>query len=119
MPVEAVQSDVGQQRGNDAPLWRALPRGLEHAILHHPGLEKFFDQIENVTVGDFGPQSCHNDAVGKVVKEPLDVGIEYVRVPGAMKFQDFFHGHVTVAAWPEPVRVVVKQPIEDRTTGGA
>ena len=89
--------------------------GLEHAVLHHPGLEKFFDQIENVAVGDLAPQRRHDDVVGKVVEEPLDVGIEYVRVPVPMEFQDFFHGHVTVAAGPEPVRVVMKHPIEDRT----
>ena len=31
-----------------------------------------------------------------------------------MEFEDFAHGHMAVATGPEPVRVVVKQPLEER-----
>ncbi len=36
-------------------------------------------------------------------------------VPLLMEFQDFLHGHVAAAAWPEPIRILVKQPLEERT----
>ena len=81
LPVEAVQSDVGKQGGYDPSLRRAHRGRLEHALLHHPGLEKSFDQIENVAVGHFRGHSGHDDAMRQVVKEPLDVGVEHMGVP--------------------------------------
>ena len=50
----------------------------------------------------------------EVIKEPLDVSIEHMRVPLPMKFQDFSNRHMTIAARPETIRVVVKHPLEER-----
>src|SRR5271165_7354898 len=70
-PVEAVERDVGEQGGNDAPLRRADRSRSEFAFLHHAGLEKSFDQTENVAVGDLGGDAGHDDLVRNVVEEPL------------------------------------------------
>ena len=95
---------------------RGADRGRsEHTCLHHPGLEKSFDQSENVTVGHFGSKSCHDDRVRDVVEEPLNVGIEHMGVPLPMEFDDPQHGLMTVACRPEPVGVVVEDPLEERT----
>src|SRR5882724_8058875 len=37
LPVEAVESDIGEQGGNDSALRRADHGRSEHAFLHHPG----------------------------------------------------------------------------------
>ncbi len=50
-----------------------------------------------------------------VVKEPLDVGVEYVSVPLPMEFQHPLDGLMTVASRPEPVRIVVEDRLEERT----
>jgi hypothetical protein len=114
LPVEAIESDVGEKGGYDPTLRRANRGRLESAVLHHPGLEKSLDKAENVAVGNLGGQGSHNDMVRQIVKEPLDVSVEHMDVPVLMEFQDFLHGHVAAAAWPEPVRVLVKQPLEER-----
>ena len=102
-------------KGEMTPPCGVPDRGrLEHALLHHPGLEKSFDQIENVAVGHFGSHACHDDCVREVVKEPLDVGVEHMGVPLPMEFQDPLHGHMAAACRPEAIRVVVKQPLEER-----
>lgn len=50
-----------------------------------------------------------------VVKEPLDVGIEYMGVPLLTEFQHPRHRPMTVACRPEPIGVVVEDPLEERT----
>ena len=94
---------------------RALPGGLEHAFLHHSGLEKSFDQTEKVAIGNLGGETRHDDLVRKVVKEPRDIGIEHMRVPLPMEFQDPLDGQVAVTLGPETIGVVVEDPLEERT----
>src|SRR5208337_4470110 len=114
LPVEAVESDVGQQGRNDSSLRRAERRRSKQALLHHSGLERSFDQAENVAIGDLGSHTSHDDLVGDVVKEPLDVGIEYVDVPLPMELQHSLHGLMAVAARPKTEGIVVKHSLEER-----
>jgi transposase len=79
-----------------------------------PRQHQSFDQTEDVAVGHFGGHSCHDDLERNVVEEPLDVGVEYT-VPLPMEFQDSLHRHVTVACRPEPIRIIVKDRLEDGT----
>jgi hypothetical protein len=51
----------------------------------------------------------------EIVEEPLDISVEHMVVPLLMEFQDFAHGHVAIAVWPEAIRVIVKQPLKERT----
>ena len=55
----------------DPSLGRAHRGRLEHALLHHPGLEKSFDQVENGAVGHFRGHAGHDDLMRQVVEEPL------------------------------------------------
>ena len=50
-----------------------------------------------------------------VVEEPLNVSVEYVFEPELMEFDDFLHGPMAAALRPEAKRVVVKDPLEERT----
>ena len=90
-----------------------MPTGVGRAFLHHSGLEKSFEQIENLPIGDFGGHAGHNDLVRNVVEEPLNVGVEYVNVSLPMEFQHPLDGLMAIAAWSETIRVVMKQPLEE------
>src|ERR1700730_3220318 len=114
LPVEAVESDGGKQGGYDPSLARADRGRLGRALLHYPGLEKSLAQVENVAVGHFRGHAGHDDRMRQIVEEPLNISVEHIRVPLLMEFQDLSHGHVAVAAGPEPVRVIVKQPLKER-----
>src|SRR5207302_7980545 len=87
----------------------------ETAFLHHSGLKKSFDDAENIAVGHFRRQSCHDNRVRDVVEEPLNVGVEYISVPLPMEFDHPCHGHVAVPLGPEAIGVVMKDPLEERT----
>ena len=50
-----------------------------------------------------------------MILEPLDVGVEYVFVPKPMEFDDLLHGPMAAASRSEAKRVVVKDPLEERT----
>jgi len=113
-PIEAVESDVGQKRGNDTPLRRAHIGWHEHVVLDHPGLEKSFDQIENVAVSDLSADAVHDDVVRDVVKEPFDVGVQHVVEALSLEFQHLSHGHVTAPERPEAVGVVMEDDLKER-----
>src|SRR4051794_28188051 len=114
-PVETVESDVGEQGRNDAPLRGTERRRSELTLLHHPGLEKSFDQTENVAIGNLVGHACHDDVVRNIVEEPFDIGIEDIGVPEPMEFDDPLDRPMTVACRPETVGVVVKDPLKERT----
>ncbi len=114
LPVQTVEYDVRQQWRNDASL-RCADRGrLTYSILHDTGGEKSFHQSQDVAVGHFGRDRLHDDAVRNVVEEPLDVRFEYRQVPLAVESQDPLDRLVTVTAWNEPIRVIVKLRFKDR-----
>ncbi len=101
--------------GRDHPsLRRANRRGFEDSILHHPRGKKSFDQAEDVTVGHLGRHGCHDHAMREIVKEPLDIRVEYHLVPLAVEFQYSLDRLVAVAAGDESVRVFVKLWFKDR-----
>lgn len=87
----------------------------ESAVLHHPGLEKSFDDAENVAVGDLRGDAGHDNLVRDVVKEPLNISVEHVVAPLLMEFDDPLDSHVASASRSEAKRVVVKDPLEERT----
>src|SRR6202011_1115247 len=87
----------------------------EHTLLHHPGLEKPFDQPENVAIGDLGSDIRHDERLWDDIEKPLDISIEYLGVPLPMEFQHPLHGHMTVACRPETIGVVVEDRLKERT----
>ena len=96
-------------------MWSSLRCRLEHPILHHPGLEKSFHQRQYVSISDLRDESCHDDFVWNVVKEPFQVGVQHMPETFLVEFQDAFHGHVAPSPWAKSVRIIVKQRFEDGT----
>src|SRR4029077_18177718 len=113
-PVQLVQHDVRKQGRNDSPLRRADQRGLKFAFFHDSGSEKSFDQVQDVPIRHFFSHRVHDNLVRQVVEEPLDIGIEYDRVPLSMEFQDSLKRLVTVPVGNESEGSRVKLGFEDR-----
>lgn len=102
LPVQAVEHDVRQQRRDDSSLGRAQRRVLKVSFVHHPGSEKSFDQVKDVSVRHLGSHCVHDDRVRNVVEEPLNVSIEYGRVPLAVEFQDARDRLVSIPSGMKP-----------------
>jgi hypothetical protein len=50
LPVEPVQVDVAEQRGDNPALGRARDRRADHAVLHHPGTKHRTEELEDMAV---------------------------------------------------------------------
>ena len=84
------------------------------AVFHHPGREKSFDQIQNVSIRDFGCHRLHDHAVRNVVKEPRDVRVQHNLVSLAVEFQDPLDCLMAVPSTNKSERGVVKPRLKDR-----
>ncbi len=93
---------------------RANHRGLKDVVFQHPRSEKSFDQIQDVSVGHFGRDCRHDDAMREIVKESLDVRVEYHLVPFAVECQDSLDRLMAVTPRDEAVRMIVKLWFKDR-----
>ena len=71
LPIQVIEDDVGQQGGNHTALRRADGSGLEDTVLHHARGKKFFDESENVAIGNLGGDRLHNDGWERLSKNPL------------------------------------------------
>ena len=107
-----------EQRGNDAPLARVpMDVGDSAPVLHHSGLEKSFDDAENVAVGNLGRrQPAMMTSCGMLSKKPLISASSTYFLPLLMEFIDPpQNSHVASSSRPETKRIVVKDPLKEWT----
>src|SRR5210317_533947 len=114
LPIQVIKDDVSQQRRDD-PALRSTPGcRFKDTVVHYPGSEKFFNELQDVAVSDLSRDTLHNQFVRDVIKESFDIGIQHELVTVGGVFQHLFDGHVAVTARPEAVRVIMKLLFEDR-----
>lgn len=63
-PIEAIEHDVRQQWRDDPTLRRTACGIDELAVFHDSRAEKFADDFQNISVGDFFTNGFHDDVVG-------------------------------------------------------
>src|SRR5260370_40899877 len=63
-------------------------------------------------MGEREGELLHEDGMAKGVEEPLDVGVEYIKVPELLEFLELFHRLMAVAALSEAERAIVKRRLE-------
>ncbi len=101
-------------RGDDPALRGSYRRRLEHAVLHHTSREKLLDKAQDVPIGHFLGQGCHNDCERDVVEECGDVGIENDPIAVGMVRQHPLDGLMAVALRDVPEGRLVEFRFEDR-----
>jgi hypothetical protein len=80
--VEVVQEQVGQQWGERATLWRALPRGLHHSLQgEDSGFQEPMDQRHHAPVRHPRPHPAEQDIVVDPVEKLFQVKIYHPRIP--------------------------------------
>jgi hypothetical protein len=117
LAVEHAQGHVGQQRGCNAPLWRAGESPFELARLgHYPGPQERADKRQDSTVADPPRDLGHDDLMVEPVKARLDVRLDHPLVgrSGVGEVDDLGDGVLGAASRSVAVGRDVEVNLEDR-----
>jgi len=75
LPVEVVERDIGEQRGDGATLRSTPGRGSHCSIDHDAGPQVPADQRQHPLVGHLPGDADHQDVVGNAIEELLQIEI--------------------------------------------
>ncbi len=113
--IELRQGDVGQQRGEDAPLRRAghgVPKLTE--LVQQPGLQERLDQRQHPLVLDPPSDPFHQRCVVDLVEARRDVRVQHPPVTAGAVEVDLGNRVLGPPLGPEPVRDRLEVGLEDR-----
>jgi hypothetical protein len=85
LPIHVIEHDISQKGRNDSTLRGADRSRLKDTVFHYSGLEKFFDEPENITIGDFLSHRIHDDVMPEIVEKSGNVGVKHEAQPAAME----------------------------------
>ena len=75
--------------GEMTPPCGVLGCGFKDTVVHYPGSEKFFNELQDVAVSDMSRDTLHNQFVRDVIKESFDIGIQHELVTVVGIFNTF------------------------------
>ena len=78
--VEIVEHEVAQEGRERTALRGPLIHRKDHAVLHHPGIEKCPDEFEHAPVGYPRGDAGHQAIVVNSIEELFEVDVDHVAV---------------------------------------
>lgn len=113
LPIEVIENDVRQERGNDSPLGRASGGSQKATVLENPTTEKALKEVEHFSICDTLSNGLQDNPMRQVIKEALDISIHDDIEPLGMALESMVDGHVSVAPLDEAKGSCVEERPED------
>ena len=113
-PVQPVQVDVGEQRGDHPTLWRASHAAPQRPALHHPGAQQRAHQTEHGPVADAFLDRLHQPGVRNRLKTVGDIRLHHPAAAPPGLVNEHLQGIVRRPPRAKPKGAVQHVGFEDR-----